>query len=222
MRFVSLSAGLFVLLALGSCSTARTIDAELLTSRHPMHLSLEEGDGILVVETDSNSPIHALYLQSRDDPRVTVHLGEIGDARRIHFVVLPAGDYRWSRIELPGETYRGKHYPYIWDLDEAQEYWRLSVRAGVVSYPGVLVLRRYSTTYLTSYTVNRSGRFLSQILDKARWILDELEVAYTGWDRDDFLTVYSEQLASMRERADRRGHARVASDPGGEEAPNAP
>lgn len=161
-------------------------------------IELREGQGILVVETESNDRIHRLTIESTDGRGGRFELRGIGTDRRLGLLVIPAGDYRWSQIELPGVDYRGRHYPYVWALGEEEGHWRFSVRPGAINYPGLLVLNRQGKGWLAAFTMNRSGQLVEQLRSRAPALLFEYPLTYSGRMRDDFLEYYSEKFAERR------------------------
>lgn len=193
-RSIEISLLLMLLVAMGC---APNLVGELRPSEYAFDLS--EDEGILVVETDSNTPIHQLVFEHDGRSGRDVHLRQIEKGRRINFLVLSAGRYRWSRIELLGSTFRGVHYPYVWELDDESDHWRFSVEPGVINYPGVIVVDSERVGWLSAYTENRSGRFVEYLWQDADFLLDDFRLVYSGRVRDDFLEFYSSRLAQQRE-----------------------
>jgi hypothetical protein len=160
---------------------------------------IEPDQGVLVVETWSNSDIERLLLAGPDKSLAVHSLEKLPSGRHVHLVTLPAGEYRWSRIELPGSTFRGRMYPVFWDLANSEE-WRLSVRAGQVNYPGALILRRSAWSYLSYRLLNRSGELLDSLEELFPDLLSQYPVRYAGSERDDFLGFYHSELQSRAPR----------------------
>jgi hypothetical protein len=155
---------------------------------------LEPGDGILVVETASDSDITYLRLASRPSGPLRV-LKNLPQGHHVHLVVLPEGNYRWSRIALPGLTINNRNHPVRWRLD-VDEQWQVSVKAGQINYPGMIVLNRSSWRYLSYRVLNRSGELLTSIGELFPGLLTQFEARYGGAGRDDFLEHYRETLVS--------------------------
>jgi len=162
-----------------------------LPSGEAVHI--EPDQGILVVETWSNSDIERLLLVGPGKSPATHSLEKLPSGRHVHLVVLPAGEYRWIRIELPGWIFRGRMYPVRWDLDDTGD-WHLAVRAGEVNYPGALILRRSAWSYLSYRVLNRSGELLGSLEDLFPDLLSQYPVRYGGKERDDFLGFYHSEL----------------------------
>lgn len=177
------------LLAATGCQTVITP----LPAGSDVHL--EPGDGILVVETFSDSDIEYLRLVASHPSGPTRVLRNLPQGHHVNLVVLPEGNYRWSRIALPGLTINRRRYPVRWRLDRGEQ-WQVSVKTGQVNYPGMVVLHRSSWSYLSYRVLNRSGEFLTLIEELFPGLLTQFEARYGGAERDDFLEYYRETLVS--------------------------
>jgi len=91
-----------------------------------------------------------------------------------------------------------------WDLD-SDEQWQVSVEAGQVNYPGMIVLHRSAWRYLSYRVLNRSGGVLASIEERFPGLLTRFTARYGGAGRDDFLEYYRAALVS-------RGPADEVSD----------
>jgi hypothetical protein len=191
-RIRNLSLRLFLVgLALLAATGCQTIMTPLPPGRD-VHLG--PGDGILVVETFSNSDIEDLRLVSRPSGP-TRRLSDVPQGHQVNLVVLPEGNYRWSRIALPGLTYNYRSYPVRWRLERDEE-WLVSVKAGQVNYAGMVVLHRSAWSYLSYRVLNRSGELLTSIEELFPGLLMQYKARYGGVERDDFLEYYRETLVS--------------------------
>lgn len=165
----------------------------------PLHagseVRFEPGQGLLILETFSNSDIELVRLVDSERGHKAYLLRNIPDGHQINLVVMPEGNYRWDRIYLPGWTYRRRSYPVKWKL-KRDDQWRVSVKAGHVNYPGMVVLNRSAWSYLSWRVLNRSGELLGFIEDLFPGLLAEHAVRYGGKGRDDFLEHYREMLRS--------------------------
>jgi hypothetical protein len=208
-RITILSFRLFLVgvafLAAAGCQT----DLTPLPAGSNVHV--EPGQGLLIVETSSNSNIELLRLAESPRSQVKRTLKNLPEGHHVHLVVLPEGNYRWDRIELPGWTYNNRSYPVRWDLPK-EEQWQVSVKAGQVNYPGMIVLHRSAWSYLSYRVLNRSGELLKSIEEVFPGLLAQYVFRYGGPGRDDFLEHYVETMRS-------RSPATAAPN---EEAPVAP
>lgn len=188
---------MLVLLASSSgCVTAITV--EPIPLDHPVPLA--EGEGFLLVEVDSDSPVHTLVIDSADGRSLRVRLSELAKGRRTLLVRAPAGRYRWSRVEIMGYTYRSRRYPFFWDFDPEEDRWQFDVEAGKTNYPGALALRSKQVgarnRWLSAFTLNRSGEMAARLVGRSGgWLISRHPATYTGAWRDDFLEFYSSRLA---------------------------
>ena len=195
MRVSQLILMMVCLAALTGC--APVVRGELRFGNYPFELS--ENEGIFVIETDSNVSIHQLELEGIGETRLRVIVPTLPRGRVFRFLVLPEGEYRWTRVELPGTRFRSRHYPYVWELDEEADHWRFTVAAGVVNYAGVLILERQTRSWLSMYTANRSSRFVEYLRADASLLLEEFSLVYSGRIRDDFLAYYSSLVEEDRD-----------------------
>lgn len=160
--------------------------------------SIEPDQGFLLVDVDANAAIHRVAFQPADRSWPRFFLENLPKGRSTRLIRVPAGEYRWGRVEIMGYTYYKRERPYIWEIDSSEDQWRFEVVAGTVSYPGVLVLSRQKR-WLTSFTLNRSGEMAERLLRDGDWLLTQQPVVYTGRRRDDFLEYYSGKIADRRD-----------------------
>ena len=188
---------LLLVLAAANSVACRTLEARPIPLEQPA--LLEPGHGFLLVEIDANNRILELSLDRVEGGSERILFGALSKGRRTMLLQVPEGEYRWNRVELPGQVYRGRDYPYYWnfDHDHDRDHFRFRVDAGKVNYPGVLVLVQ-DGRWLTSYTLNRSGELAERLHDAAEWLLLRHPVVYTGRRRDDFLSHYTERLQRKR------------------------
>ena len=160
-------------------------------------IHIEPDQGLLIVETLSNSKVELLRLSESNRRQATHILEDIPEGRQVQLVALPEGDYHWDRIELPGVVFNNRSYPMRWELDRAEQ-WQVSIKAGEVSYPGMIVLHRSKWSYLSYRVLNRSGELLESINELFPGLFEQYPVRYGGAGRDDFLEYYRETLRSNR------------------------
>ena len=192
-RIAILSSRLFLvgvaLLASAGCQIALT------PLRAGSDFHVEPGQGLLIVETFSNSNIELLRLAESPRSQVTRTLRNLPEGHHFHLVALPEGNYRWEQIELPGWIYNNRSYPVRWQLD-SQEQWQVSIKEGQVNYPGMIVLHRSAWSYLSYRVLNRSGELLGSIEEAFPGLLAQYAFRYGGAWRDDFLKHHAETLRS--------------------------
>jgi hypothetical protein len=172
--------------------------AKLVTPLPPDRpVAIEPGQGILVVETDTNAPLELLELAGPAGSGFKQQIEDLPSGRHIHLVALSEGEYRWDRVEMEGTVYQGRSYPIRWNL-AANEHMRVTVQAGTVNYPGMLVLFRSKRSYLSAFTIDRSGELVSRIEQEYPDLLSRYPMRYVGRGRDDFIRFYQESLRERR------------------------
>lgn len=187
-----------LVLALASSVACRTLEARPIPLEQPA--LLEPGHGFLLVEIEVNNRVLELSLDRVEGGSERILFGDLPKGRRTMLLQVQAGEYRWNRVELPGQVYRGREYPYVWSFDHDRQHFRFRVEAGKVNYPGILVLSQKGR-WLSMFTLNRSGQLAERLLESADWLLLRYPVVYTGRRRDDFLAYYSGRLQQSRVRS---------------------
>lgn len=164
-------------------------------------ITLEPEQGILVVEVDASETVMRLLIEPTGRLSSSVSLTNLAEGRRARLLVLPAGTYRWREIDMAGNvTINGRAYPMTWVADSDEEHWQFEVRAGIVNYPGVLVLTRVGSRGLRMYTLNRSAQLVQTIREAGGTLLADRPIVYSGRGRDDFLEFYASRMRSDRAR----------------------
>lgn len=185
-------------LHLSGCTTAPP--PKLLTLDQAPNVA--EDHGILVIEHEASEQVQRLEIKPTGRSGSMVNLRGLPPGRHVQIIVLPAGSYRWSEIDMKGNvTVNGREYPMTWRIARSDSEMRFSVRAGVVNYPGVLVLKRVSGNMMQIFTINRSAQFIEALRTRGRELLDNRVVVYSGRGRDDFLEYYTTQLSRARNDA---------------------
>ena len=164
---------------------------------HPLDqkLPLEPEQGILVVEVEASETVLRLLIEPASRLSGSVSLTNLAAGRRAKLLVLPAGTYRWTEIDLQGYiTVNDRTYPMTWVTDDDDAHWQFEVRPGVVNYPGLLVLSRVGPRGLRMYTLNRSAQLVQTLREAGSGLLTERPIVYSGRGRDDFLEFYAAQI----------------------------
>lgn len=152
-----------------------------------------------MVDVDASETVLRLMIEPTGRFSSSVSLTNLAGGRRARLLVLPAGTYRWSEIDMTGNlTVNRRPYPMTWIADAHDEHWRFEVRPGVVNYPGMLVLSRVEVTGLRMYTLNRSAQLVQTIREIGGGLLADRPIVYTGRGRDDFLEFYASRIRSVR------------------------
>ncbi|HEX7965500.1 MAG TPA: hypothetical protein VF651_07260 [Gammaproteobacteria bacterium] len=162
------------------------------------HLQLQAAQGVLVVSVDTDMPLKSLRFRRLDQAADEQQVAEQAVAgRSVQFLVLPAGHYRWTEVDLGGAN----SIP----LDRsASPRYEFTVQAGKVSYPGDFVVRaeggRSADQAAASVTngasladvgyslslVDRYAMLLDALAPAQRDALGRLGLVYVGPGGDDF------------------------------------
>ena len=182
-----------IVLALVGCSTPYAPVLLPLSQK----IALEPNQGILVVEVEASEAVSRVAIEPTDQLAPTITLKDFAAGRYAKLLVLPAGSYRWSEVAMDmNMTLNGRPMIAAWRLAASEDHWRFVVHAGVVNYPGLLVLDRIDGSHLRMYTLNRSAQLLESIRGEGMGLLEDHPIVYSGRGRDDFLEFYTSKAAS--------------------------
>jgi hypothetical protein len=166
-----------LLVALG-CANARLISADRT-------LELRPNQGILVVHVDSDFPIRKLQFGAHYEVATSILAGEY-----LVMAVVPAGDYHWTTIEVPGGY--GRYYRFRIKPDGD---WSFVVKPGAINYPGQIFVKGSKDTLdasglMRAWTENRSAVILEKLRATYPKLLAQHPLEYARTERDDYLEVY--------------------------------
>ncbi len=148
---------------------------------------LKADQGLLLVHT---------YLQDRFSKI------SIGDAffdapkpgAQLQLMMVPAGEYRWTSFHQGNLYYK---------LDRDEPAYAFRVEPGQINYPGEMVMESGGFNRARFYTRNRSAMVLRDLEEMFPQLSERFHVAYTGFQRDDFLIHYRglrERMAGKKPR----------------------
>ncbi len=146
---------------------------------------LDADEGLLLIAVDSNIDLQSLRI-SREGMNLDVrNMRDLNKGRNSQLYVVPAGRYRWSRLNTDINYYR---------LGDDAEY-AFEVKAGVINYPGDLIYRRYG--WFSSKTqISNRGLAAMDWLDKEHPSLFRVQrFEFTGHYPDPFPAMYREAIA---------------------------
>jgi hypothetical protein len=149
-------------------------------------LALKSNQGILAIHVDSDFPIRRL----RFNTGITV-ARDLSRGEYVALVVVPAGSYRWTTIEVPMRN-SDAYYRFRMRRDSD---WRFKVEAGRINYPGQVIVKGSERTLLRSnslyaWTKNRPALALERIRATYPSLLTQYPLANGRSERDDFLALY--------------------------------
>jgi hypothetical protein len=185
-----------IAIAIGGC----IVNAKPLPLGGPHEVGPDEG--LLLLETESNSEIEELTLAALDAFGSRQHFTNLPPGRKYHLFALPEGEYRWHRLQLPSNiVFNRRTIPIRWDLGSLEDT-QISVRAGYLNYSGAFYLHRWSPTSLSFRSLNRSGEALVWLKSKFPRLISDYPTRYGGPGRDDFLDFYHGELRLLGTDAD--------------------
>lgn len=173
-------------------------------------ISLAGGNGLLAVDVDSVTSISAVRIDPVGRMFGGTTLNGLTGGTNIRLISLPAGEYRWSRVDLTGAM---RHLRVRDD-----ERFRFRVEAGSINYAGDLCITPASS---------RAERFVISMTNRAARMLVHLDRSWPGARRqfplrfqgafpDRFLqfaaTELGDQLATDALAAGSAGALNVAPD----------
>jgi len=160
--------------------------------------TLAPDEGILVVDVETDAPIERLAMNG------IVVAERLAPGHHLALLVVGAGSYRWTAIQVPGVL--GSVRFYIRRDDE----WSFRVEPGRINYAGrILVIRRrpgLGPYQMHARNLNRSAMAWLELERRRPELVGRYALAYTGPVEDAFL----EKLSTLRA-------ARAAPGPGGGE-----
>jgi hypothetical protein len=143
--------------------------------------ALGRDQGILVAHLDTRYPGIEIGVEG------AWILEALPVGRHLRLLVVPAGDYRWSRLRWDRQ-YRSL---------PADGYWKFRVEPGRLSYPGQILVRGPVWDLREHLGIRaRTAQAIAEIERLHPGVLDTYPLAYTGSDVDDF----AERFEAARQR----------------------
>ena len=177
-------------------------------------MSLPAGSGLLAVDVDAIASISAVRIDRIGSMFGGTTLTGLAGGTNIRLIELPAGDYRWSRVDLPGKL------RYLRVRDDARFHFR--IEAGTITYAGDLCVTSAtggSERFAISVT-NRAARMLVHLDRNWPGARKSYPLRYQGSSPDRFLqfaaSELGDQLASDALKAGSAGELIDAGDGTGE------
>ncbi len=166
--------GLAALLLAGMLATAaQARDFKVEPGELP---ALLPGEGLLVVGVDSDTAVRALGFRHLDKLFSGDSLRGIGVGRTSGLYVVPAGRYRWDRLDAGWVSFRFK----------GEKEYEFEVREGRINYAGDVIYRDFGRFHLA----NRGLRALDWLEDAHAGLLARHGFEYSGHYPDPFPGFY--------------------------------
>lgn len=153
MRFLAI-----VFLSVSCLFTADAIGREFKAGDE---VKVKDGDGLLVVNISSEAFIDVVKIERMGSLFGGASLTRLGRGDNVRLIELPAGDYRWSRIDM-------QYMAYLNIRKDAR--FQFKVEPGVINYPGDLDIE-----YAGS-----GGRYHTNVSDRAGRAMVNLDSLYPG------------------------------------------
>jgi len=163
----------------------------LVTQAHASIREVDPGDtphiganeGFLVIAVDTDFAIEALRLQ-RSGSLSAELLGDIKPGVKLQLYVASAGEYNFDHIS-PGRS------GYQYRLGNDAEF-HFAVKAGVINYPGDLIVRKAGFLQANIWLSNRGLRAMDW-METTHPSLQSYRLSYTGLYPDPFPDFYREK-----------------------------
>lgn len=158
---------------------------------------LAPGQGYVAIAINSPSTFYTLKYKRPGEDSEHVAVEDIPVGRKVVFVPLPAGTYSWSRVEFGKLRYldyiqfRNKEVTSYVQFKGMEKALTFTVKAGVVNYPGDLVLTRSDD--LSSYavkTLSREATLIAGLNEEQRATVKKYGIVYSGVSEDHFFDQY--------------------------------
>jgi dipeptidyl aminopeptidase/acylaminoacyl peptidase len=154
-------------------------------------ISVSNGNGLLAVDVDAVASISGVHIDRIGSMFGGTTLTGLAGGTNIRLIELPAGDYRWSRIDLPGRL------RYLHVRDDARFHFR--VEPGSINYAGDLCVtlatggsERYAIT-----VTNRAARMLVHLDRTWPGARRSYPLRYAGPSPDHFLQFAANELGDQ-------------------------
>jgi len=141
---------------------------------------LRPGEGLVLVAVDSDLAVTSLTVSSEDKAFTGGKLQDIAPGHTAGLYVMPAGKYRWDRLNLAWVR---------WSLRDEPEF-AFEVKPGQISYAGDLVFRNSDSFHVA----NRGLRALDWLESQHPKLLDQHGFQYVGHYPDAFPDFYRKEL----------------------------
>lgn len=174
-------------------------------------IDLQQGSGLLVVEVEALGPISAVRIEPIGGMFGGRTLNRLQSGTNIRVIELPAGEYRWARVDFADQAFRQAVH------DEAR--FRFRVEAGVINYPGDLSITPVANSRRHLVTVtNRAARMLVYLDREFPGTRRRYPMRYQGAFPDRFLSFAAgelgDQLASDALKSGSGGEVARSADDG--------
>lgn len=153
---------------------------------------LQAGEGLLLVEADSDVALASLQLARLDGDNIdALHAADAGVTARL--LAVPAGRYAWRNATVQS----GRRFSFGTSPEEA-----FDVAPGRITYAGDLVLRVKGRDGMSFQTANRGLRAIDWLRAAYFQLAQSLPLVYSGHYPDPFPAFYAQERAASPARDD--------------------
>ncbi len=159
-------------------------------SSNPSTPALGEDEGLLILDVESDVAIERILLDR------AVASGPLPAGRHVWLVRVPAGDYRWSRIEFGNKRPDARRF----ELSELETDLGFEIEPGAIHYAGQILVRQDSRWRSPSRLPwialrNHAARAVRLLIDREPGIMAAFPIRHAGASDDPFLDHYSSERA---------------------------
>lgn len=160
---------------------------------------LDADEGLVAIVIDTNSSLREVRFHKDGKLFDAATIRNVNPGATPMLYVLPAGTYEWSRAT----TNFGQWY----DFNDVPET-KFKVEAGVLNYPGDMLMRGTYTNASTFLFTNRSLQVLDWLEGVHPQVVTKYRFTYVGIYPDPFPAMYLEAKATVAKRFTELGFAR--------------
>lgn len=172
--------------------------------------AIPPGKGVVVIRVQTPVPLQDIDLTEASSGSQDSVLTDITAGQTTHVLLMPAGDYLWSKIDFPAAaTAQGMETSWVDIPEEESKRYRFSVKPGVVNYPGDFVVKTWAPadkiitglpidmgvhevpgTRYGFELIDRNGIAFSHLSPQQRDMAARTGMVYTGPGSDGFPEYY--------------------------------
>ena len=202
-RLVSRAARLLLTAAMLVCS----LDAAAMRLIDPGEdPKLAEGEGLVVLSVDVSAPVSAVRIGEVGGGTAKV-ISAMRYGRNVRLYAAKAGEYRWTEVDV-FTWYTRVRYTL------RSEDYRFKVVPGKIIYPGDLILRPSSWSYINIHVANHSLPVIDWLETQHAALYKQLPFQYQGLYPDPFPAYYRTARAGNTQAPDQLNGGREPPKPG--------
>jgi len=159
-------------------------------------IDLDEGEGLLVIQLDSDLPIKKMYMD------MAVMIRPLAKGKHIWITKIPQGWYSWRSVEIDGKGGPAGRYELKRSSYSRPDELDFLVKAGAINFAGELIIRsagRQGRRYWLSFRNRNHGAMaLRELLRTHAEVLDVYPLRTAGTGDDSFIEFYVRERDAIR------------------------